>query len=418
MDLMPRTINKLSAIEVAKKTKPGTYGDGGGLYLQVAKSTSKVAEEGDVTKSWLFRFMLAGKARYMGLGDVQTFNLKEARERARAARQLVTDGKDPIEDRRERTAALRADDAKRVTFKQASERYIAAHSAGWKNAKHAEQWKNTLETYAWPVIGDLPVAKVETAHITQILEPIWTTKTETASRVRGRVEMVLDWAKARHYRSGDNPARWRGHLDKLLPARSKVAKVEHHAAMPYAELPAFMKRLRAMDSISARALEFTILTAVRTGEAIGATEGEFDFEKKLWTIPAERMKADRAHRVPLSDRSIAILKALPREAGSPYMFAGARPKKPLSNMAMLELLRGMKGIEGLTVHGFRSTFRDWAAERSNFPREIAEAALAHVLSDKTEAAYQRGDMLDKRRRLMTAWAGYCGTAPTPNRVSA
>ncbi|ESY21728.1 MULTISPECIES: site-specific integrase [unclassified Mesorhizobium] len=403
---MARSINKLSAVEVAKKTKPGTYGDGGGLYLQVAKSTAKGAQDGEVTKSWLFRFMLAGKARYMGLGDVQTFSLKEARERARDARQKVTDGIDPIEVRKEKKAALRAEDAKRVTFKQASERYIAAHSAGWKNAKHAEQWRNTLTTYAWPVIGDLPVAKVDSAHVMQILEPIWTTKTETATRVRGRVELVLDWAKARHYRSGDNPARWRGHLDKLLPARSKVAKVEHHAAMPYADLPAFMSQLRSMGSISARALEFTILTAVRTGEAIGVMEGEIDFANKLWTIPAVRMKASRPHRVPLSDRALQILKSVPREADSPYLFPGARTGKPLSNMAMLELLRGMEGMEGLTVHGFRSTFRDWAAERSNFPRELAEAALAHVLSDKTEAAYQRGDMLEKRRKVMTAWASF------------
>ncbi|RWO87958.1 site-specific integrase [Mesorhizobium sp.] len=415
---MARSINNLSAVEVAKKNKPGTYGDGGGLYLQVAKSTAKGGQKGDVTKSWLFRFMLAGKARYMGLGDVQTFSLKEARERARDARQKVTDGIDPIEVRKEKKATLRAEDAKRVTFKQASERYIAAHSAGWKNAKHAEQWRNTLATYAWPAIGDLPVAKVDTAHVMQILEPIWTTKTETATRVRGRVELVLDWAKARHYRSGDNPARWRGHLDKLLPARSKVAKVEHHAALPYADLPAFMSQLRSMGSISARALEFTILTAVRTGEAIGVMETEIDFANKLWTIPAVRMKADRPHRVPLSDRAIQILKSIPREADSPYLFPGARTGKPLSNMAMLELLRGMEGMEGLTVHGFRSTFRDWAAERSNFPREIAEAALAHVLSDKTQAAYQRGDMLEKRRRLMTAWSGYCSTEPTRVRVSA
>ncbi|MEV8879189.1 tyrosine-type recombinase/integrase [Mesorhizobium ciceri] len=302
---MARSINNLSAVEVAKKAKPGTYGDGGGLYLQVAKSAAKGAQEGDVTKSWLFRFMIGGKARYMGLGDVQTFSLKEARERARDARQKVTDGIDPIEVRKEKKATLRAEDAKRVTFKQASERYITAHSAGWKNAKHAEQWRNTLATYAWPVIGDLPVAKVDTAHVMQILEPIWATKTETATRVRGRVELVLDWAKARHYRSGDNPARWRGHLDKLLPARSKVAKVEHHAAMPYAGLPPFMAQLRSMGSISARALEFTILTAVRTGEAIGVMEGEVDFANKLWTIPAARMKADRPHRVPLSDRAIA-----------------------------------------------------------------------------------------------------------------
>ncbi|MER9227732.1 integrase arm-type DNA-binding domain-containing protein [Mesorhizobium sp. M0664] len=408
---MAKTINKLSAIEVAKKSKPGIYSDGDGLYLQVAKSTSKAAKPGDVSKSWLFRFMLAGKARYMGLGDVNTFSLQEARKRAREARQKVADGIDPIEERKEKKSTYRADDAKRITFKQASERYIAAQKAGWKNAKHADQWRNTLATYAWPFIGELPVAKVETAHVHQILDPIWETKTETASRVRGRVESVLDWATVRGFRpKGDNPARWRGHLDKALPARAKVAKVQHHAAMPYADVPAFMTRLRAMDSISARALEFTILTAVRTGEAIGATDGEFDFAKKLWTIPAERMKADRPHRVPLSDRAIEILKSIPREADSAYIFPGARKGKPLSNMAMLELVRGMEGMGGLTVHGFRSTFRDWAAERSNFPREIAEAALAHVLSDKTEAAYQRGDLLDKRRKLMSAWAGFAGTA--------
>ena len=288
---MARTINKLGPNSVNKATKPGLYGDGGGLYLQVSQFN---------TKSWVFRFMLAGKARTMGLGDVSTFSLKEARERARAARQQVADGIDPIEARKERKAATRADDAKRVSFKEASERYIRAHQAGWKNDKHSDQWRNTLESYAWPVVGDLPVAKVDTAHVMQILEPIWSEKTETASRVRGRIESVLDWAKARHFRSGDNPARWRGHLDKLLPARSKVQKVKHHAAMPYAALPGFMERLRGMDSISARALEFTVLTAVRTGETIGAKEGEIDFAAKVWTIPGERMKSGREHRVPLS----------------------------------------------------------------------------------------------------------------------
>lgn len=402
---MARTINKLTAVQVARLDQPGMYGDGGGLYLQVAKSTTA---EGSVTKSWLFRFMLAGKARYMGLGDLKTFGLREARDRARDSRKQVADGIDPIEARRAQRDALRADDAKRLTFKEAAERYINAHQAGWRNAKHADQWRNTLTTYAYPVVGGLPVAKVEVAHIMQILEPIWSEKAETASRVRGRMESVLDWAKARHYRSGDNPARWRGHLDKLLPKRSKVAKVQHHAAMPYTALPALMERLRAMPNISARALEFTILSAVRTGETIGAKWDEFDLVSKVWTIPGDRMKSGREHRVPLTDRAVTILATIPREEGSEYVFAGARKGRPLSNMAMLELLRGMKGAEQFTVHGFRSTFRDWAAECTNFPRELAEAALAHVLSDKTEAAYQRGDMLDKRRKLMAAWARYTG----------
>ncbi|MBE0564191.1 MAG: integrase arm-type DNA-binding domain-containing protein [Ochrobactrum anthropi] len=399
---MASVINRLSAAMVAKALPAGMYNDGGGLYLQVAKGG---------TKSWIFRFMLAGRAREMGLGSVHDFSLREARERAREARQLTADGIDPIEARRERQATTRAKAANEISFADAAERYIKAHAAGWKNAKHADQWRNTLKTYAYPVIGSLSVASIDTAHITKIIEPIWAEKTETASRVRGRIELVLDWAKARHYRTGENPARWRGHLDKLLPARSKVSKVRHHPAMAYTDLPSFMPRLREVSGIAARALEFTILTAVRTSEAIGATDAEFDLVEKVWTIPAERMKADRPHRVPLCDRAVKILQSTPREAHSPYAFPGAKRGKPLSNMAMLEVLRGMDGTEGLTVHGFRSTFRDWAAERSSFPREIAEAALAHTVRDKTEAAYQRGDMLEKRRRLMSAWADYVSTAP-------
>ena len=399
---MASSINRLSAAMVAKALPAGMYNDGGGLYLQVAKGG---------TKSWIFRFMLAGRAREMGLGSVHDFSLREARERAREARQLTADGIDPIEARRERQANSRAKAANEISFADAAERYIKAHAAGWKNAKHADQWRNTLKTYAYPVIGSLSVASIDTAHITKIIEPIWAEKTETASRVRGRIELVLDWAKARHYRTGENPARWRGHLDKLLPARSKVSKVRHHPAMAYTDLPSFMPRLREVSGIAARALEFTILTAVRTSEAIGATDAEFDLVEKVWTIPAERMKADRPHRVPLSDRAVEILQSTPREARSSYVFPGAKRGKPLSNMAMLEVLRGMDGTGGLTVHGFRSTFRDWAAERSSFPREIAEAALAHTVRDKTEAAYQRGDMLEKRRRLMSAWAGFLISAP-------
>lgn len=404
---MARTINKLSPAFVAKTSKPGRYGDGGGLWLQVSQFD---------TKAWVFRFMLNGRARQMGLGDINTFSLKEARERARQARQLVADGIDPIEARREQKVANRADDAKRISFMEAAEKYIKAHKAGWRNEKHADQWKNTLDTYAKPVIGDLPVAKVETSHIMKIIEPIWTEKTETASRVRGRIESVLDWAAARKFREGDNPARWRGHLDKLLPARSKVTKVRHHPALPYTELQGLMEQLRGMDSVSAKAMEFTILTAARTGETIGATWEEIDFAGKVWTVPPQRMKSGREHRVPLTDRALAILDKMPRETEGGFLFPGARKGRGLSNMAMLELLRGMDGTEGLTVHGFRSTFRDWAAERTNFPRELAEAALAHVLSDKTEAAYQRGDKLEKRRRLMAAWEKFCAEKPATGKL--
>jgi integrase len=400
---MARTINRLSAAQVAKIDKPGRYGDGGGLWLQVSQWG---------TKAWLFRYMIKGRARQMGLGDIATFSLKEARERARAARQLVADGVDPVEQRKARKEAAQAADAKRLSFREASERYIRAHSPGWRNAKHAEQWTSTLATYAWPVLGDLGVDRIETAHVTQVLEPIWTDKTETATRLRGRIERVLDWSKARGFRKGENPARWRGHLDKLLPARSKVAKVRHHPAMPYDEVPAFMGRLRGAEGLSARALEFTILTAARTGEAIGARWSEVDFATKVWTVPENRMKAGRPHRIPLSEPVLALLAALPRASdGEDFIFPGARKGASLSNMAMLETLRGMEGERGLTVHGFRSSFRDWAAERSNFPREIAEAALAHVLKDKTEAAYQRGDLLEKRRRLMGAWASFCMERP-------
>lgn len=402
---MARAINKLSAVEVAKKTKPGRYGDGGGLWLQISQFG---------TKAWIFRFMMDGKARQMGLGSVDTFSLKDARECARNARQLVAGGIDPIDVRKKEKLAKSADNAKRVTFDDATSRFIKAHAPGWRNLKHGDQWKNTLATYAKPTIGNLAVADIETSHIVNILEPIWTTKTETASRVRGRIEAILDWATAREFRTGENPARWRGHLDKLLPARIKVAKVQHHAAMPYAALPAFLQRVRASDYISARALEFTILTAARTGEAIGARWSEFDLSAKVWTIPGARMKAGRDHRVPLPERVIEMLGGLSSEGG--YVFPGARAGKPLSNMAMLEFLRGIEDTSELTVHGFRSTFRDWAAEQTNFPRDLAEAALAHVIGDKTEAAYRRGDALEKRRKMMNAWARYCSEKPREGNV--
>lgn len=400
-----RAINKLSYAEVAKKVVPGRYGDGGGLWLQVSPTG---------TKAWIFRYMLDGKARHMGLGAVETFSLKEARERARQARQLLADGVDPLAEREAKRETRKAAEAKRLTFKAAAAEYIAAHSGGWRNEKHGEQWTNTLTTYAYPHIGELDVSSIDKAHIVNVLKPIWTTKTETASRVRGRIEKVLGWATANGHRSGENPARWRDHLEHSFPARRKVAKPESHPAMPYATIGAFMQRLREQSAVSARALEFTILTAARTGETIGARWSEIDLAGKLWTIPAGRMKAEKEHRVPLSDRAVAILSALPTEGD--YVFPGAKKGKPLSNMAMLEMLRGMAEAKGLTVHGFRSTFRDWAGETTAHPREVIEHALAHQLKDKAEAAYQRGDLLAKRARLMADWAKFCAKVPTVGNV--
>lgn len=395
-----RKSNRLTAIHVSKLTKPGRYADGHGLWLQISKWG---------TKSWVLRFTRDGRARTMGLGPLHTVNLAQARERAKQARQGLTDPinpVDPIDVRKAKRRAAKAEAAKLVTFKEAAELYIKAHAAGWRNSKHSDQWRATLKTYAYPIVGDLSVADIDIGHVTKILEPIWTVKTETASRVRGRIESILDWATVRGHRQGDNPARWRGHLEKVLPAKAKVSKVRHMPAMPYADVPAFMAELRARADISSHALEFTILTACRTAEAVGAAWDEIDFTAKVWTIPGSRTKSGREHRVPLTERALQVLKSVPKETKNRFVFAGTKPGKPLSNMAMLELIRGMRG-GGLTVHGFRSSFRDWAAEQTNYPREIAEAALAHVLSDRTEAAYQRGDLLEKRRRLMQAWAGYC-----------
>lgn len=399
---MAREIGKLSAVAVRGKAKPGLYGDGGGLYLQVTQAGSK---------TWIYRFMLAGRRRDMGLGAVHTVGLAEAREEARRCRQLVRDGLDPIETRKAAKLAIRADAAKVMTFKECAEAYIKAHEAGWQNAKHATQWTSTLTSYVYPVIGELSVAAVDTGLVMKVLEPIWTTKTETASRVRGRMEAVLDWAAVRKYRIGENPARWKGHLDHLLPARGKVQKVGHHAALPYDQISAFMTALRAQDGTGARALEFAILTAARTGEVIGATWGEIDIEKRLWTIPPERMKARKEHRVPLSEPALAVLRAMEKVRDGNFVFPGGKAQRSLSNMALLTTLRRMKRTD-VTTHGFRSTFRDWVAEQTNFSNEVAEMALAHAVGDKVEAAYRRGDLFDKRRALMCEWAVWCGACAT------
>jgi integrase len=396
---MARTTERLTALKVERLTdKPGMHADGSGLYLQVT----------DNGASWIYRYMLGGRSREMGLGPLALFGLQEARAKALDARRLRHEGIDPIEARKAARLRLRLDEAKAMTFKQCAEAYLKAHRAGWHNGKHAAQWEATLATYAEPIIGVLPVQAIDTALVLKVLEPIWTVKPETASRVRGRIESILDWARAREYRVGENPARWRGHLDKLLPAPSKVRKVRHHAALPYSELPNFLIELRSQPGIAARALEFTILTAARTNETIGSTPHEINGSEKLWTVPADRMKAKREHRVPLSGRALAILAEAEsaRGAEDQFIFPGGKSSKPLSNMAMTEVLRRM-GRSDITVHGFRSTFRDWAAERTNFPNEMVEMALAHAVSDKVEAAYRRGDMFEKRRRLMDAWTEFC-----------
>jgi integrase len=410
---MARTIGKLSAkaVEKAKPkhaTRPMLYADGGGLYLQVSASG---------TKSWVFRFMLNGKSREMGLGPFgdpahPTITLELARERAADCRRQRHFGIDPIESRRAERAARALEAARAVTFRQAAETYIEAHRASWRNPKHAAQWTNTLTTYAYPVIGNLPVAVIDVSHVTKVIEPLWSTKTETASRLRGRIESILDAATAKKLRAGENPARWRGHLENLLPKRAKVRKVKHHAALPYPEMHAFMTALRGQDGTAARAMAFVILTAARTGEAIGARWSEIG-DDGVWIVPGERMKAGNEHRVPLSAPALAILRGMrPEGEDEPdgYIFPGGKAGEPLSNMAMLELLRRM-GRADVTVHGFRSTFRDWAAERTTFPAEVAEMALAHVIDDKTRAAYQRGDLFAKRKQLMDAWARYCETKP-------
>jgi integrase len=402
---MSRPIERLSAVALSKLARrKGVFCDGGGLYLHC---------DPPAQRSWLFRYRMNGKARWMGLGPYPAVSLAKARERAANARSLKALGADPIDQRNSGHAAARLDAAKLVTFRQCAESYINAHRVSWRNATHASQWRNTLSTYAYPHIGALSVQSIDTSLVMKVLDPIWTKKPETASRVRGRIESILDWAKVRGYRDGENPARWKGHLDHLLPAKGKVRRVQHHAALPYDELPVFMAALREQDGVAARAFEFLILTAARTGEVIGMRWSELDLKNSVWTVPTERMKAGRQHRVPLCSRAVAILQSIkPSKVDAvAFVFPGSKPQRPLSNMAFLMLLRRMKHGY-LTAHGFRATFKTWATERKNFPREVIEAALAHVASDKIEAAYQRGDVLEKRRKLMDAWAEYCNTPST------
>ncbi|MFZ5575932.1 MAG: tyrosine-type recombinase/integrase [Pseudomonadota bacterium] len=400
------TLNKLSATGIKNKSERGYYADGGGLYFRISAFD---------TRSWAFRFTMLGKSREMGLGAYPDVTLMEARERAADARRLLRDGVDPIEARKATRSATAAAVSRALTFAQCADAYIAKESPAWKNSKHEAQWRSTLEAYAYPVIGKMLVRDVTEEHILKILEPIWLVKTETASRVRGRIESVLDYATAKKYRSGDNPARWRGFLDKHLPKPKKVAKVKHHPALPYAELGAFMPELKAQEGMGARALEFAILTAARSGEVRGATWGEIDLDAATWTIPASRMKAEKEHRVALSAAAIKLLKALPRIDGSDLLFPSSK-NTPLSDMTLTAVLRRM-GRSDITAHGFRSTFRDWAGETTAYPREVIEHALAHQLKDKAEAAYARGTLFEKRRKLMEAWGKYATTKRTPASVT-
>ena len=369
--------------------KPGKHADGGGLYLIVADSGSR---------KWVLRFTRDGKAREMGLGAASGGTLADARHKAVEAQRLIADGKDPLSERAKQNET--------PTFEKMAEDVIASLEQGFRNEKHRKQWCSTLQTYAGSLMP-MKVDAIETDDVLKVLRPIWTVKRETASRVRGRIEKILDAAKARGYRRAENPARWRGHLDHLLPKQAKLSR-GHHAAMPYPDLPAFLKTLRQRAAIAALALEFCILTAARTGEVLGARWEEIDMTGHVWTVPGARMKAGREHRVPLAARAAEILEIMAAARMGDFVFPGQKKGKPLSGMAMEMMLRRMK-IENATVHGFRSSFRDWAGNETNFPRELAEQALAHVIGDKAEQAYRRGDALERRRALMDAWADFASS---------
>jgi integrase len=384
---MAKSIHRLNPARVASLSRPGLHPDGGNLYLSVAKTGAK---------SWRIIYTRLGKRVELGIGPLGTVSLKEARTKAAEARKLLHDGEDPKQIWRKASVAGAA------TFGTVATAHIEAHEPSWRNAKHRQQWRNTLTTYA-AAIWSTPVDQISVDDLLAILKPIWAAKPETASRVRGRIESVLDAAKVRGLRAGENPAAWRGNLALLLPAKKKGPK-RHHPAMPFAEVPAFIERLRGTAALSARALELTILTAARTSEVLKATWSEFDLDTATWTVSADRMKAGRQHRVPLSPAALALLKLLPQNEA--YVFPGQVENKPLSNMSMEMCLRRM-GLAHYTVHGFRSSFRDWAGENTEFPRDIAEMALAHTVGSAVERAYRRGDSFTKRRDLMKAWADYC-----------
>lgn len=402
---MARKAAELGALEVGRLDKPGLHFVGGvaGLALQVTAGG---------TRSWILRVLIGGKRRDMGLGGFPDVTLAGAREAARAARAKIKEGVDPIADMKARRSALYAARAASMTFSEAAAAYIAVKEHEWKNAKHGDQWRNTLKEYAYPVIGNVFVRDVEQSHVMRVLEPIWLTKTETAKRLRGRIERVLDWSRVRGYRNGENPARWRGHLDTLLQSPGKVQKRTHFPALPFDELGAFMEALRQQEGMGARALEFAILTAARSGEVRGATWNEIDLADASWTIPADRMKMKREHRAALNDAAVALLESLPRTCD--LIFPNTKGNM-LSDMTLTAVLRRM-GRSDITAHGFRSTFRDWCSERTNYPRDVAEMALAHAIGDKVEAAYRRGDLFEKRRRMMKEWGKFSAKVQTAGTV--
>jgi integrase len=392
-----RGMHFLSAREVATVSEPGMYADGGNLYLRIGPTGAR---------SWIFRYKHGDKRHDHGIGPVSLYSLAEAREKVIDLRRGLREGLDPIDQQRGKKQLAAIEAAKSMTFRQCAEAYVAAHRAGWKSFKHGQQFGATLERIAHPVFGDLPVQAVDVGLIMKALEPVWTVTPETASRVRGRIESVLDWASVRGYRSGDNPARWRGHLEALLPKKSKVRAVKHHVALPYSEVSDFMTKLRGRSGVAARAFEFMILTAARTSEVIGATWSEIDFQARTWTIPPSRMKAAREHRTPISEPVLAILERMKEQGQSDLIFPG--PAGRLSHIAMLRVLERM-GRGDLTAHGFRSTFSDWCAECTGYPAEVREMALAHAVSNRVESAYRRGDLFEKRRALAAAWAKFCDT---------
>ncbi|MDN7950414.1 tyrosine-type recombinase/integrase [Burkholderia multivorans] len=405
---MPRKATELGALAVSKLSKPGKHAVGrvAGLVLQISPTGAK---------SWLLRVTVGGRRREIGLGAYPAVSLKEAHAKAQATRDEIAAGIDPVLARKEAASRLRASQAYEITFEEAAKRFIKAKAPEWKNAKHGDQWRNTLAEYAYPKLGSLMVRHVARPHVMEVLEPIWTTKTETASRLRGRIEAILDWAKVKGFRDdGTNPASWRGNLDKLLPAPKRTKRVRNHPALPINQMGAFMEALRGTDGVSARCLEFAILTAARSGEARGARWSEIDMRRGIWSIPAERMKAKKEHRVPLSPAAIELLKAIKRTEDQDLVFPSPRSGSVLSDMALLEVMR-RQSIEA-TPHGFRSTFRDWAGEYTNYPRELAEVALAHIKADATEAAYWRGDVLEKRRQMMSDWATFIELPTTPGEI--
>lgn len=403
---MPRVAKNLKPLEVSRLTEPGLHPVGGvaGLMLQVSKTG---------TRSWLLRVKVGDKRREIGLGAYPGVGVALAREKAQQTRDDIAKGIDPVLQRAEARQAIveMQIEAKALdwTFRRCAAAYIKAKKPGWRNAKHGDQWANTLETYVYPTIGDVLVRNVNITHVVNIVEPYWATRNETINRVRNRIELVLDWAAVRKLRSGDNPARWKGNLDKLLADRSIVAPVTGHRALPAGELHGFMQALRGVPGTSARCLEFVVLTACRSGEARLATWAEIDTKTKTWSIPGQRMKSGRPHSVPLSDEAVALLEALPRMKGSDLLFPGAKEGKPLSDMALSAVVRRM-GVNAVP-HGFRASFSSWCASSTAYPAEVREMALAHSIGDGTVAAYQRSDLFEKRRHLMADWAKFLGTAP-------